>query len=125
MAGRGQGGRPSTPIIPPKENPMSIWTSAYLAYGFEIPKTDEDALDTALGGLDGDVGHLSVGAYDRERLYLVTACHEAELGSPETVDLNLSAEQRADWDRQLEAALSALGMPFGATPAWHLIAAQS
>lgn len=104
---------------------MSIWTSAYLAYGFEIPATDEDALDAALGGFDGDVGHLSAGAYDRERLYLVTACHEAELGSPESVALNLSAEQRADWDRQLEAALNALDLPAGAKPAWLLIAAKS
>lgn len=104
---------------------MSIWTTAYLAYGFEIPQQDLDAIDLALKPLDSEVGHLSAGPYDRDRLYLVTACHDAELGSPEVVGLSLGLEQRADWDRQLLAALAALGLSMSIQPAWHLIAAQS
>ncbi|MCX5197196.1 hypothetical protein OOK31_25415 [Streptomyces sp. NBC_00249] len=103
---------------------MSIWTTAYLAYGQQIPDTDTDVLDAVLGRLDGGVGHLSAGAYDRERLYLVTGCHSAELGTPETVEVPRVEDAYHVWDEELRTALAALGIeeqPF----AWHLIAAQS
>ncbi|MFF5445442.1 hypothetical protein [Streptomyces sp. NPDC012888] len=103
---------------------MSIWTAAYLAYGLEIPTRDTDELDEILGRLDGDVGHLEAGPYDRDRLYLVTACHDADLGAPETVDVPHDPAVYGAWDEQLRTALAVLDLPTGQAFTWHLIANQ-
>jgi hypothetical protein len=103
---------------------MAIWTTAYLAYGLEIPTRDTDELDRTLGPLNSEVGHLEAGPYDRDRLYLVTACHSADLGEPETLDIPHNEAQYRTWDDQLRTALTALGLPTDQPFTWHLIANQ-
>ncbi|MFF4576891.1 hypothetical protein ACFY15_00540 [Streptomyces sp. NPDC001373] len=104
---------------------MSIWTTAYLAYGLEIPARDTDELDRTLGPLKSNVGHLEAGPYDRDRLYLVTACHSADLRMSETPDIPRNDAQYLTWDDQLRTALAALGLATDQQFTWHLIANQN
>ncbi|MFI8278553.1 hypothetical protein ACIGBH_27505 [Streptomyces sp. NPDC085929] len=104
---------------------MSIWTTAYLAYGLEIPARDTDEVENALRPLTGDVGYLTAGPYDRDRLYLATGSFDADLGTPETLDIPHDPEQYRTWDDQLRTALAALGLPIDQQFTWHLIADQN
>lgn len=105
---------------------MSIWTSAILAYGLEIPADiPTDRLDAIIKPIGGDLGHATAGGYDSERRYLVTGYHEAELNKPKTVDLPVGEQQYLVWRSLLRRALLDLGLDPTAAPAWHLIAAQS
>ncbi|AZM91458.1 hypothetical protein [Streptomyces sp. W1SF4] len=103
---------------------MAVWTTAYLIYGFEIPARDTSDVENALRPLTSDVKYLTAGPYDRDRLYLATASHAADLGTPITCDLNASPAQYAQWQAELDEALRALGLPPGPMPEWHLIANQ-
>ena len=105
---------------------MSIWTTAYLAYGFrtEIHPNNADELDLVLRDYNG-VGHLSAGGYDDNTVYLVTQCESGELGESEKVEIPHSPETYAEWDERLHAAAAAVGITEHEPPAWLLIAAQS
>jgi hypothetical protein len=101
---------------------MGYYTSAFLAYGIQIPDKDEDELDRGIPG-GTEVGHLRAGRYDREDTYLVTKCTEADLGNSVVVDPHrATAEQYEAWDRDLRAAAGALGVDEIPEPAWLLIA---
>ena len=109
-----------------------MYHSTYFAYGVHIPLPDDihvwaetDRLDTELRALKDqcpDVGHLSAGNYDADELFLTTQCNEVALGTyihvtPETV----TAEQLAEWNRQLAIAVEALGydqLPGLSGPGW-------
>ena len=111
---------------------MGMYHSTYFAYGVHIPLPDDvhpwaenDRLDEQLRTLREqcpDVGYLSAGNYDADELFLTTQCDEVALGTykhvtPETV----TAEQLADWNRQLAAAVHALGygdLPGLGQPGW-------
>ncbi|WP_424862121.1 hypothetical protein [Streptomyces sp. MMS24-I29] len=95
---------------------MGFHHSTYFAYGLRIPTAahpwaETDRIDTALATvkfLCPDVGHLTAGAYDRDMLFLVTECDEVGLGTYGRAT-TATAEQRADWDRQLAQAVDHLG----------------
>jgi hypothetical protein len=100
---------------------MGYFTSAYLAYGIQIPDTDEDTLDRGIPG-GTEVGHLRAGKYDAEMTFLVTECTEADLGDAETVSpQQATPEQYATWDRDLKAATVVLGVVAYGEPSWLLI----
>lgn len=105
---------------------MSIWTTAYLAYGFatKIHPNDADDLDGTLADYS-PVGHLSAGGYDHDTVYLVAACITAELGEPGQADIPFAPETYAEWDEHLNAAAVAVGITEHEPPAWLLIADQS
>lgn len=99
---------------------MGIYYSAYFAYGFEIPATDPDALDTALTGCP--VGYMHAGNYDRDRTFLVTSCMEVSIGdfrkvTPEAV----TPEGLEQWNRELTEAAARLGVHTGFEPGWLVI----
>ncbi|MFF4751809.1 hypothetical protein [Streptomyces sp. NPDC001270] len=111
---------------------MGMYYSTYFAYGVHIPLPNDvhtwaenDRIDEKLRTLKEqcpDVGYLSAGNYDADRLFLTTQCDEVDLGTykhvtPETV----TAEQLAEWNRQLAVAVDALGygtLPDLAGPGW-------
>jgi hypothetical protein len=100
---------------------MGYYTSAYLAYGVQIPDKDEAELDRGIPG-GTEVGHLRAGKYDDERTYLVTECEESDLGEAlEVTPQAATAEQYAAWDRDLRAAATALGVEQIRDPSWLLI----
>ncbi|MDK0520366.1 hypothetical protein [Streptomyces sp. ML-6] len=95
---------------------MGYITSTYLAYGLRIP-TDAhpwhesgriDAGLTTIRDLCPDVGHLTAGQYDQDMVFLVTQYTEIELGTYGRTT-TATAEQVADWNRQLANAVDHLG----------------
>ncbi|WP_329622944.1 hypothetical protein OG357_23045 [Streptomyces sp. NBC_01255] len=100
----------------PRSTPMGYYHSTYFAYGLHIPLdahpwTETDRIDTALATVKDqcpEVGHLTAGDYDRDRLFLVTKSDEIALGKYGRV-MPSTPEQRADWDRQLRTAVDHLG----------------
>jgi hypothetical protein len=104
---------------------MGYFTSAYLAYGIQIPDKPEDELDRGIPG-GTEVGHLRAGKYDAEMTFLVTECTEADLGQAETVNPDRATrEQYETWDRDLRAAAEALGVENPPEPSWLLIPSVS
>jgi hypothetical protein len=104
---------------------MGMWTSAYLAYGIEIPHTDEDTIDAKLNGTTVGVSHLNAGDYDHDKTYLVTACEDAELGTPATLDLGAhytDDNPEGRWNQMLDHAVGVLGVTPLGEPGWLLIA---
>lgn len=106
---------------------MGIDTTAWLAYGIQIPNTHAEDLEAKLKDTVG-VGYLHAGPYDREKTYLVTACHSADLGTPKTVDLGdayTDGDPTGRWDAMLGHAVEKVGAGRLTHPGWLLIAAQS
>lgn len=104
---------------------MGMWTTAYLAYAIEIPRTDEDVIDEKLSGHTVGVGHLSAGGFDHDKTYLVTACEDAELGKPTGVDLGAhytDDNPEGRWNQMLDHAAGVLGVEPLGEPGWLLIA---
>lgn len=100
---------------------MGYFHSAYLAYGVQIPDTDEDTLDCGIPK-GTEVGHLRAGKYDAEMTFLVTECTEADLGEAPTVNPDRATrDQYETWDRDLRAAATALGLTDVPEPSWLLI----
>ena len=110
---------------------MGMYHSTYFAYGLRIPIgahpwTETDRLDAELAKLKDrcpDVGHLTAGDYDRDMLFLVTESDEIALGKYGRATV-ATAEQRADWDRQLANAVHHLGygqLPDLEAPGWLCI----
>lgn len=95
---------------------MGMYHSTYFAYGIHIavdtPAWQEtQRIDEVLKGHKDrcpDVGHLEAGDYDRDMVFLVTACNEIRLGSYGRAT-EATAAQRAAWDLQLANAVQALG----------------
>lgn len=120
---------------------MSIDHTAVLLYGFQIPypETDPDDshhthMDRVIHGLglsrrilgDGEgVGYAEVGPWDRDRLYVCTAYHSAEVREVQAVTLSQDAEQYARWDGRLHAVARALGVKEHPTPEWRLLVDES
>ncbi|WP_031514806.1 hypothetical protein [Streptomyces sp. NRRL F-5123] len=109
---------------------MGFSRSTYFAYGLRI-NTDQYAwvesehAEAELPKIKADcpdVGHLSAGDYDRDMFFLVTKCNEVDLGEYEHVTpQSATAEQLADWDRQLVAAAMALGYKDTSAPGWLVV----
>ncbi len=107
---------------------MSLYHSAYFAYGVQIPDTSSDRLEAALAPLatrqkgDDHVGYLHAGKYDDDRTYLVTRCEEADLGKARQVHPEqTTAEQYADWNHNLAEAIRALGLTDVPEPSWLVV----
>ncbi|MFH9430257.1 hypothetical protein ACH4JZ_18440 [Streptomyces sp. NPDC017615] len=101
---------------------MGFHHSTYFAYGVhvEIPEDEyaparaERINEQLLAAAERcpDVGTLTAGAYDADRLFLATHCDEVKLGyfahvTPEA----FPPEQVANWTHQLAQAVHALGIP--------------
>lgn len=109
---------------------MGMDHSTYFAYGVHIPISEyaweeTERLDkelTPLADQCPDVGYLTAGDYDADRLFLVTKSDEVKLGTFEHVTPNtVTPEQIADWNRQLATAVHALGyadLPDLDAPGW-------
>jgi hypothetical protein len=109
---------------------MGCYHSTYFAYGIHIPGDgsaweEAERADDELKKIKADcpdVGHLSAGDYDRDFFFLVTKCSEVRLGKFEHVTpQTATAEQLADWDRQLIAAATALGYANTSAPGWLVV----
>ena len=109
---------------------MGYYHSTYFAYGIHIPIkgapwAESERADENLPALKDrcpDVGHLSAGDYDRDHFFLVTKCTEVDLGSFEHVTPNTaSADQLADWNRQLAIAAEVLGYTNASEPGWFVV----
>lgn len=104
---------------------MGMWTTAYLAYGIEIPYTSEDAIEEKLSGQTVGVSYLNAGHYDHDKTYLVTACFDAELGKPSEVDLGehyADGDPTGRWNQMLDHAVGKVGVEPIGEPGWLLIA---
>ncbi|MFB6805426.1 hypothetical protein [Streptomyces sp. NPDC056387] len=102
---------------------MRLYSTAYLAYGIQIPDTDIDRLEEVLQGIDG-VGYLTAGRFGDERTYLTTECYSADAGeyrafAPETLERR---PEQAAWDASLKAAAEALGRTEAVMPRWFITA---
>lgn len=99
---------------------MGMYHSTYFAYGVNVPLLpgrlpweESEHCETGLHQHKDqlpDVRFLTAGDYDDDRLFLTTQCKTVEYGewmhvTPESH----AAEQIADWNRQLAAAVEALG----------------
>jgi len=102
---------------------MRLYSTAYLAYGIQIPDTDPDRLEEALRDIEG-IGYLNAGRFGDERTYLTTECHSVDAGeylglAPETV---ANRPEQAAWDAALKAAAEALGRTDTPEAGWFLTA---
>lgn len=90
---------------------MRLYSSAYLAFGCTISRHLENWLDS--GTLKdfncengSDLGHIKVGSFEDNQLYLVTFCEGVEPNEPERMSLEGSTrKERMTWRRQLLAFL--------------------
>jgi len=101
---------------------MGLYHSTYRAYGFEIPDTDFNALETVLEEQPGPdrVQRLFLG--DAEKTLLVTDCELIE----ECAFLRLTPEDFARyevpaWNKALHDAAVRLGHEQHPDPSWLLI----
>jgi hypothetical protein len=104
---------------------MGFWTSAYLAYGIEIPDTNEETLEERLGGETVGVSYLRAGAYDTNKTYLTACCESADLGDPENLDLAAhytDGNPEGRWNDMLAHAVEKVGLESIGEPGWLLIA---
>ncbi|MEU9000501.1 hypothetical protein [Streptomyces sp. NPDC048551] len=103
---------------------MRIYSTAYLAYGIQIPDTDANRLEGVVQALDNGAGYLQAGRFGNERTYLTTECHSADAGEYLVLTPATLAEraERATWDTALQTAAEALGHPNTDTPRWFLTA---
>jgi hypothetical protein len=95
---------------------MGMYHSTYFAYGVHVdasPYAEAERLEEEIPKHKDqlpDVGFLMAGHYDDDRLFLTTQCTEVRLGKWEHVTpQSETGVQLADWNRQLAAAVEALG----------------
>jgi hypothetical protein len=109
---------------------MGFSRSTYFAYGIHVTTEDHawheaDHADAELPKIKDacpDVRHLTAGDYDRDMFFLVTRSRVLEPGEFEHITPQAaSAEQIADWDRQLIAAAMALGYRATSAPGWLVV----
>ncbi len=101
---------------------MGMYHSAYFAYGIQIPDTDHEVLEEKLKGIDGEVGFLHAGDYDRDMTFLVTKCEEVSLGNYEVVTpQTATVAQYEAWGGQIREVAAALGLDEIPEPGWLLI----
>ena len=99
---------------------MGMYHSTYFAYGFEIPGTSADRLDTVLTGTP--VGYLHAGDYDRDHTFLVTECTDVQLGDHRKVKPeSFTAAEVEAWNANLTKAAALLGVHDGITPGWIVV----
>jgi hypothetical protein len=105
---------------------MGLYHSVAVAYGFEIPASNDlDRLDEVIGDgpdlLKDSVGHIVIGDYDR--LLLVT--RYVSVAENAVVDLTSDAlaspAELADWEAALHDVAVRLGHPEHPAPAWLAI----
>ncbi|WP_405794076.1 hypothetical protein [Streptomyces sp. NBC_01506] len=109
---------------------MGMYHSTYFAYGIHVV-TDQhgwqasEHAETELPKVKDrcpNVGYLTAGNYDEDMLFLVTESTEVDLGKFEHVTpARVSAEQQADWDRQLAEAARALGYGEFSSAGWLVV----
>lgn len=86
---------------------MRLYVSAYLAFGCTVPTELKDWLDS--GAVkdfnqqnNADLGHLEVGEFGNDELYLVTFCESAEPNEPKCMTLEGGTrKERMKWRRQI------------------------
>ncbi|MFI0915226.1 hypothetical protein [Streptomyces abikoensis] len=107
---------------------MGMYHATYFAYGIHVTIDihaweEAERIDAELPrDRCPDVGHLSAGDYDCDMLFLVTKATEVALGKFEHVTPNTTtAEQLADWNRQLAEAAAALGYGRITEPGWLIV----
>lgn len=95
---------------------MGMYHSTYFAYGVHVDVStygESERIDEELRKHRDqlpNVGFLMAGNYDDDQLFLTTACTEVGLGKWEHVTPHShTAEQMDTWNRQLAAAVEALG----------------
>jgi hypothetical protein len=103
---------------------MGLYHSVGLGYGIEISNdTDMDDIDRALFGQPNSpdrVGYIVVG--DRDKTLLVTRYVRAEENTVTRLATDLAtAEELAEWDAALHAAVVRLGVADRPAPGWLLI----
>ncbi|HEY6115462.1 MAG TPA: hypothetical protein VI172_05845 [Candidatus Dormibacteraeota bacterium] len=99
---------------------MGDYTSAYFAYGFQIPDTRSEQLDAALR--DSPVSYLHAGDYDRDMTFLVTDCTEIDLGNHRKVKPDSFTQPQIDaWNKALTEAAARLGVTSGFEPGWFVV----
>lgn len=113
---------------------MGMYHSTYFAYGIHVPLIEgrlpweeSEHCEAALAQHKDQLPHvrfLTAGDYDADRLFLTTQCKTVEYGewmhvTRESHDPALIAE----WDRQLTAAVDALGYSdrWVSAPGWLCI----
>lgn len=103
---------------------MRLYSTAYLAYGIQIPRTDTDRLEEVLQALNNGVNYLTAGRFGEDQSYLTTECHNAEAGQYLGLAVQTLADrpERPGWDTALKAAAEALGHTDTPQPGWLLTA---
>ena len=103
---------------------MRLYSTAYLAYGIQIPDADNDVVEAALRDLANGVSYLQAGRFEEQRTYLTTECHRVNAGEYRIFapDALADRSERPAWDTALRAAAEALGFPGTPVPRWFLTA---
>jgi len=110
---------------------MGFTHSAYVAYGVHVTTSGpvrlaSEQYDRALAQHKRqcpDVGPLTAGDYDHDRLFLVTQCYEVSLGTYDHITPQAHDIKLADWNAQLRTAADLLGIPADqlSDPGWLCI----
>lgn len=108
---------------------MGYYHSTYFGFGAKIAENaysvDRDQFE--YGGLwyatlvSYDVGHLAVGDYDRDKLFLTTYVKDVDLGSYMRVDPFSLGHQEGMWKHNLQMVADEIGMELLEEPAWFCI----
>ncbi|MFJ3170609.1 hypothetical protein ACIPJK_07465 [Streptomyces roseus] len=106
---------------------MRFYSTAYLAYGIQIPDTDNHDIykvENTLQTLNNGVGYLTAGRFGNDRVYLTTECHSADAGEYLALvpEILANRPELATWDAALKAAAEALGHTDTPAPHWFLTA---
>lgn len=103
---------------------MGMYHSTYLAYGFQIPDTDSEALEEALAGQREThrIAYLHAGDYDQDKTFLTTECHEVDLGDFKVITPDQFQRYEVPaWNEALHEAAVELGYPEHPEPGWLLV----
>ncbi|MFD4257762.1 hypothetical protein ACFWR9_09020 [Streptomyces sp. NPDC058534] len=97
---------------------MGLYHTVGVAYGFEIPDANFDALTAATAGLP--IGYMTIG--DRDKTFLVTGWTSVDKNTAARLTPeSMSAAAQAGFDEALHEAATRLGHPDHDPPAWLVL----
>lgn len=103
---------------------MGIWTSAYVAYGVQIPDTDVEMMEA--GTYPAGVGYLHAGGYDREMTFITAYCESADIGDVQRFrPQDYTADTYAMWNAGIRDAAASIGVELTEDPGWFVVPDQS
>ena len=109
---------------------MGMYHTTYFAFGGKIADNAFEHMDlvekfepegefhAVLSSYD--VGYLIAGDYDRDKLFLTTACESVDLGKYMRVSPDVHGVE-ADWTHNLQMVADEIGVELLENPAWFVV----